>query len=282
MIDELIVAQQADDECGTRTSTKGHSMNDDTPSSATNNEGDAHDTTQTTLTMTKIRANGSTTLTTNYPSFVRSGLYEEMVKQVVRKKLAKQRHLVLPKAIDAALLELLFQQMQKRNLFQPQTVVYNGGVANVPEWKISCYLEVMDGGIPTTNPNIALLQLYQPLLDAINVIFMDWYRQQHACNDPCRYSGKGGGSAATCTTSNNDDDDDDGNKKKNDIPNRGRDCRRLMTFITRYTPRPGEEALLKVHSMMLYMLIVHDDDAMSLAMLILIVTHAMTTTCAFE
>ena len=32
------------------------------------------------------------------------------------------------------------------NLFHPQQVQYNGGVANVKAWKISTYLEVMEGG----------------------------------------------------------------------------------------------------------------------------------------
>jgi hypothetical protein len=238
--------QQAndDDSCaaGTTSSSNGHHhhhYNYDALASSTTKKDNDDTTAETAAAVTVTRRANSASSTSSYPSFVRSGLYEEMVKQVVRKKLAKQRHLVLTKAIDATLLDSLFQQMQMQNLFTPQTVVYNGGVANVPEWKISCYLEVMNGGIPTTQPNVALLQLYQPLLDAINVIFMDWYRQQHACNnnndanDPPsrRYS------SGKCTTTTSHADD----KKKTTTT-----CRRLMTFITRYTPRPGEEALLKV------------------------------------
>lgn len=271
MMDELIVAAQsaAADECGTTTTTSStthghHNNNDSAEASSTAMTKKKSDATTTTTTNTNTTTAGNNTSSRRYyPSFVRSGLYEEMVKQVVRKKLAKQRHLVLIKAIDATLLESLFQQMQKRHLFQPQTVIYNGGVANVPEWKISCYLEVMEGGIPTTaEPNVQLLQLYQPLLDAVNVIFMDWYRQQHACNnvvDPrvCRYSssssssgkGKGGSVATSTTTSSTTTSNDDGTNHRrgsSSSSSSSKCCRRLMTFITRYTPRPGEEALLKV------------------------------------
>lgn len=90
---------------------------------------------------------------------------------------------------------------------------YNGGIANVKKWKISCYLEVMHGGIPCTNPNLKLLNLFQPLLETCNDLFIHWYRQQHACNDS------------------------QGSKIRN--------AERLMTFVTRYTPNPGEQALLK-------------------------------------
>lgn len=83
------------------------------------------------------------------------------------------------------------------------------------EWKISCYLEVMQGGIPCTNPNLELLKLFTPLLDACNDAFSHWYRQQHTCNRPNATSLK-------------------------DIH-----VHRLMTFVTRYTPNPGEQALLK-------------------------------------
>uniref|UniRef100_A0A7S2VDP8 Fe2OG dioxygenase domain-containing protein n=1 Tax=Entomoneis paludosa TaxID=265537 RepID=A0A7S2VDP8_9STRA len=147
-----------------------------------------------------------------YGSFVRPRVKEEMIKMVLRKKLAKQRHVVLPKAIDPSYLDSLFPQMLK--LFDPQTVNYNGGIGQVPQWKISCYLEVMNGGVPTTHPNLPLLDLFHPLLTSCNQIFVDWYRQQHACNSP---------------------------RTSTPIV----DCRRIMTFITRYTPAPGEQALLK-------------------------------------
>ena len=146
------------------------------------------------------------------PSFVRPTVQQEIVRQVLRQKLRKQRHVVLEKAIDPDYLDELFPKLLK--LFKPQTVYYNGGIAKVPEWKISCYLEVMDGGVPTTDPNLALKAHFEPLLEACNDIFLFWYRQQHACNKAGQHSVK--------------------------------KCHRLMTFVTRYTPNPGEQALLKV------------------------------------
>jgi hypothetical protein len=120
------------------------------------------------------------------------------------------RHLVIEKGIEPSYLESLFPRILE--LFAPQTVNYNGGVAKVKKWKISCYLEVMDGGIPCTNPNTDLLRVCHPLLESCNHLFKMWYKQQHACNG-----------------------------KKLD----GVEFERVMTFITRYTPSPGEEALLK-------------------------------------
>lgn len=151
----------------------------------------------------------------NTGNIVRDGVVQsEIPKQVLRQKLRKFRHLVLPQAISPTYLDFLFPQLLEH--FHPQTVHYNGGIAQVKEWKISCYLEVMEGGIPCTNPNLKLLQVFQPLLDTCNDLFLEWYRQQHSCN----------------TT-----------KTRGDPP---RTCRRLMTFVTRYTPAPGEQALLKV------------------------------------
>lgn len=149
---------------------------------------------------------------TTLPSFVRSDVPKEINRQVLRRKLARQRHCIIEQAIDASYLDELFPVLRK--LFHPQTVNYNGGIAGVKEWKISCYLEVMPGGVPTTEPNLELLQLFEPLLEACNTMFMHWYRQQHSCND---------------------------NTKKN-----AKSCKRLMTFVTRYTPKPDEQALLKV------------------------------------
>ncbi len=71
----------------------------------------------------------------------------------------------------------------------------------------------MEGGIPCTNPHIQLKTVFEPLLDTCNDLFSTWYRQQHSCND----------NAKSSTFS----------------------VKRLMTFITRYTPVPGEDALLK-------------------------------------
>lgn len=157
--------------------------------------------------------------TTSSSSFVRSTVYKEISKQVIRRKLARQRHCIIEQAISPQYLDALFPQLLK--LFHPQAVNYNGGIAGVKRWKISCYLEVMPGGVPTAEPHVPLLQVFQPLLDACNELFCHWYRQQHACN-------KGTDSTITSTTAESIE------------------CHRLMTFITRYTPQPGEEALLKV------------------------------------
>jgi len=70
----------------------------------------------------------------------------------------------------------------------------------------------MENGIPCTNPNLELLSVCRPLLDTCNNLFQTWYKQQHACNG---------------TNIN------------------GIEVERIMTFITRYTPAPGEQALLK-------------------------------------
>lgn len=140
-------------------------------------------------------------------SVVRSGVEKVIAKQVLRKKLSKLRHLVVKQAIAPAYLDSLFPSLLK--LFNPQTVTYNGGIANVKNWKISCYLEVMEGGIPCTEPNIHLRDLFGPLLAKCNDLFVTWYRQQHSMRIPFTVD-------------------------------------RLMTFITRYTPAPGEQALLKV------------------------------------
>jgi hypothetical protein len=105
---------------------------------------------------------------------------------------------------------------------------YNGGVAQVKEWKISCYLEVMPGGIPCTNPNLALLEHFTPLLDTCNDAFLHWYRQQHSCNQQQRKTAITTPPTTAATFSSE----------------RIR-VKRLMTFVTRYTPNPGEQALLK-------------------------------------
>lgn len=60
------------------------------------------------------------------------------------------RHLCVKQAIKPEYLDSLMPSILEH--FWPQQVVYNGGIANVKEWKISCYLEVMEGGVPCTNP----------------------------------------------------------------------------------------------------------------------------------
>lgn len=141
-------------------------------------------------------------------------IYSQIPKLVLRKKLSKLRHLVIKGGILPSYLDNLFPEILQN--FDPQVVNYNGGVANLKEWKISCYLEVMEGGIPCTNPNIKLRECCLDLLDTCNDLFIHWYRQQHSCNS------------------------------KNLGRNNSMKPERLMTFITRYTPAPDEQALLKV------------------------------------
>ncbi|KAL7429669.1 hypothetical protein ACHAXH_003067 [Discostella pseudostelligera] len=147
-------------------------------------------------------------------------IHTQIVKGVVRAKLSKRRHLVLPRAISPDYLDTLMPAIVT-NLFEPQTVTYNGGVANIKQWKISCYLEVMEGGVPCTNPHVALQCHCLELLETCNILFASWYRQQHACND-------------------------NRNTAKYKMDENGHPIvSRLMTFITRYTPAPEENALLK-------------------------------------
>ena len=166
-------------------------------------------------------------------------IQKEIPKGVIRKKLSKMRHLVIQNAIQTAYLESIFQHYILP-LFEPQTVTYNGGIAKVTEWKISCYLEVMEGGIPCTNPNIALQQHCLPLLDSCNELFIAWYKQQHSCN---------GSRRKTIHHINIINNNINKNSKSKDAKsNNANDIikvKRLMTFITRYSPAPGEQALLK-------------------------------------
>ena len=76
---------------------------------------------------------------------------KEISKNVLRHKLQKLRHLVLPGVISTKYLDNeIFYPMHQQQLFHPQTVTYNGGIANVKKWKISSYLEVMEGGVPVS------------------------------------------------------------------------------------------------------------------------------------
>ncbi len=171
-------------------------------------------TTNTGRTITNIQGN---TKTNN--NIVREGVKtKEIPKGVIRKKLSKMRHLVVQNAISTPYIESLFSEYILP-LFQPQTVTYNGGVANVKKWKISCYLEVMEGGIPCTDPHYALREYCLPLLDSCNDLFIAWYIQQHACNWR--------------------------NRNEQNLNTQEMKVERLMTFITRYTPAPNEQALLK-------------------------------------
>ena len=87
----------------------------------------------------------------------------------------------------------------------------------------------MEGGIPCTNPNLELKLALLPLLQSCDGLFAEWYKQQHACN------GRGQG----CAYLNKE-------RESNSHTSLERPrFERIMTFITRYTPAPGEEALLK-------------------------------------
>ena len=226
-----------------------------------------------------------------------------IVKSVLRQKLQKLRHLVLPNVINPEYLDALFPQLLEK--FEPQIVRYNGGVANIQQWKISCYLEVMDGGVPTADPNVQLLQLFLPLLNKCNDLFMEWYKQQHSCNSNVKGKGglssfwerrarqkqqqqqqqqqkdkqlspstevgvdadtategkenvNGSSSRSSSRISSTLEDtmsksrsvtSDKSNKTSPSEPSSASSssmsCRRLMTFITRYTAAPGEQSLLK-------------------------------------
>jgi hypothetical protein len=56
----------------------------------------------------------------NQQTMVRSNVEKEIIKQVVRQKLSKLRHLVVKEAISPEYLDSLFPTLLK--LFQPQTV----------------------------------------------------------------------------------------------------------------------------------------------------------------
>ncbi len=204
-----------DDEkvCVGNTSTSIDKENAPTNSSCEINEFDNRGVHKGTASTTK------TTIPSTIPSILsrpRPKLSKEILKQVLRHKLQKLRHLVVQGGISQDYLEEeIFPKLL--NEFDPQTVHYNGGVANVKEWKISCYLEVMEGGIPCTNPHQGLLQVFGPLLETCDDLFLLWYKQQHSCN----------------------------RNKSNTPTKKRRSCKRLMTFVTRYTPAPGEQALLK-------------------------------------
>mmetsp|Transcript_28194 Transcript_28194/g.76424 ORF Transcript_28194/g.76424 Transcript_28194/m.76424 type:complete len:386 (-) Transcript_28194:205-1362(-) len=160
----------------------------------------------------------------------RESLSKEISKQVLRHKLQKLRHLVLEGVISKDYLDHEIFYPYLLEMFDPQTVTYNGGIAKVKEWKISCYLEVMQGGVPCTNPHVGLLNVFRPLLETCDDLFMIWYKQQHACNSrTSRFRKKG----------------ESQNNSKTQYTERKQTCKRLMTFVTRYTPAPGEQALLK-------------------------------------
>jgi len=133
---------------------------------------------------------------------------KHIITSVIRMKLAKMRHLVVKGLFSHVYLQSLFPEIIRN--FNSQHVMYNGGVAKVSSWKISSYLEVMNGCVPTTSPNLSLLETCRPLLKMCDDVFAVWYQQQHPRSNQHEATFK-----------------------------------RIMTFITRYTPLPGEDSLLK-------------------------------------
>lgn len=83
--------------------------------------------------------------------------------------------------------------------------------------------------MPCTDPHVELRDKCLDLLRGCDFLFGRWYRQQHSCNGRQRRMMGGGGSKMVGGGSM------EGGPK----------VKRLMTFITRYTPAPGEQALLK-------------------------------------
>lgn len=165
-----------------------------------------------------------------FSHIMRENVNKEIFRGVIRQKLSKMRHLVITQAILSSYLDDIFSKYILP-LFAPQTVTYNGGVAQIKQWKISCYLEVMEGGVPCAMPCVELRNACLPLLDACNTLFAEWYLQQHSCNVS---------RDRTAVWQHNQG-------KIHEIQEeRHIGVRRLMTFITRYTPAPGEQALLKV------------------------------------
>jgi hypothetical protein len=181
---------------------------------------------------------------------VKDGIAKEITRGVIRAKLAKMRHLVVQRGIQPAYLDSIMPAII--NNFNPQTVTYNGGVAKVKEWKLSCYMEVMEGGVPCADPDLKMLGICLPLLECCDDLFASWYRQQHSCNDagrrmtPTKNGGKGEENVA-----NGEqrvwavNDDEKGCKKGQVQVTDGIKVKRLMSFITRYTAAPNENALLK-------------------------------------
>jgi len=69
-------------------------------------------------------------------------LHAEITKGVLRKKLSKMRHLCVEKAVSPEYLDELMPEILRQ--FQPQRVNYNGGVANIKEWKVRGREEIVE------------------------------------------------------------------------------------------------------------------------------------------
>ena len=195
-------------------------------------------------------------------AMAKDGIGREITRGVIRAKLAKTRHLVIREGIRPAYLDAIMPAVIDN--FRPQTVTYNGGVAKIKEWKLSCYLEVMEGGVPCANPDLKMLDICLPLLEVCDDLFSSWYRQQHSCNDAVQRKaskprgGSGGeenigncdrmASVASSTAGSKSVTEMNrcGGEQKDQVRSGGGiKVKRLMTFITRYTAAPNENALLK-------------------------------------
>mmetsp|Transcript_12996 Transcript_12996/g.37069 ORF Transcript_12996/g.37069 Transcript_12996/m.37069 type:complete len:335 (+) Transcript_12996:127-1131(+) len=204
-------------------------------------------------------AAASTSISTSTPvhDISKDGIAKEITRGVIRAKLAKMRHLVIRQGIQPAYLDALMPAIIDN--FRPQTVMYNGGVAKIKEWKLSCYLEVMEGSVPCANPDLNMLSICLPLLECCDDVFASWYRQQHSCNDAGqrKASSTRGGSGGEENIDNCDrvasahgkavveKNGCGGKEKDQDRSGDAIKVKRLMTFITRYTSAPNENALLK-------------------------------------
>ena len=199
----------------------------------------------------------------------KDGIAKEITRGVIRAKLAKMRHLVIQQGIRPAYLDGIMAAIIEN--FRPQTVTYNGGIAKVKEWKLSCYMEVMEGGVPCADPDLNMLNICLPLLECCDDLFASWYRQQHSCNDadgrrkiPVAtkiHKGNGDSEGALGeeniangerqTSAGLSGNNEKATHKQKQQPRQrqstdnGIQVKRLMTFITRYTAAPNENALLK-------------------------------------
>lgn len=213
----------------------------------------------TTATTTSMSA----TTCSSASGMAKDGVAKEITRGVIRAKLAKRRHLVIQQGIRPAYLDGIMPAIIEN--FHPQTVTYNGGIAKVKEWKLSCYMEVMEGGVPCADPDLKMLGTCLPLLECCDDLFASWYRQQHSCNDaggrrkiPSATKTKGNDSEGVLgeeNIANGERQASEGlggmnenatqKQKQWQSTDDGIKVKRLMTFITRYTAAPNENALLK-------------------------------------
>ena len=210
----------------------------------------------------------SMSATTCSSGMAKDGIAKEITRGVIRAKLAKMRHLVIQQGIRPAYLDGIMPAIIEN--FHPQTVTYNGGIAKVKEWKLSCYMEVMEGGVPCADLDLNMLDICLPLLECCDDLFASWYRQQHSCNDaggrrkiPVATKNKGKDvsegvlvrgeeniangeeQAPAGPGGNNEKATQKQKQQQRQSTDDGIKVKRLMTFITRYTAAPNENALLK-------------------------------------